>query len=102
MMAPSKSNPFCEKMRAQFDDFRDGEISPLLKGVVSKHVKSCAACRKEFRILELSIELTKKKSAPDVPARLLKKVIKELQSGGNGGTPARAKIDPKLGLQGTT
>lgn len=100
-MAPTK-NPFCDKMRQQFDDYRDGEVSPLLKGVVGKHLKSCAACKAEYRVLEATLVLIKKKPCPDVPPRLLKKVIKEIQGGGTGGTPAKGKIDPRLGLQGTT
>ncbi len=100
-MAPTK-NPFCDKMQQHFDDFHDDEISPLLKGVVGKHLKSCPACREEYRLLEATLILIKKKPCPDVPPRLLKKVIKELQSGGTGGTPAKGKTDPRVGLQGTT
>ena len=101
MTKPQAANPYCVKMQSQFDDYRDGELSSFLKGVVSKHLKSCVECKREYRIFERALQLVASKDAPEVPARLLKKVIRELQSGGTGGTPAKARVDPKLGLQGS-
>jgi anti-sigma factor RsiW len=101
MTKPQAASPYCAKMQSQFDDYRDGELSPFLKGVVSKHLKSCAECKREFRLFERTLQLVRAKESPEVPARLLKKVIRELQNGGSGGTPAKAPADPKLGLQGS-
>jgi predicted anti-sigma-YlaC factor YlaD len=97
------SKPYCDKLRRQFDDYRDGELSPFLKAVVAKHLRSCEACRREYAFVETVVATVRKKPAPDIPPRLVKKLIRDLTAGGRGGTPV-PKTDPKLleGLQGTT
>jgi hypothetical protein len=94
-MSPAK--PYCDKLRAHFDELFDDELSPFLRGVVRKHLQSCAPCRQEFRLYELTVQTVKKKSAPDVPPRLLKKVVRDLTSGGQGGQGVpKDLVDPKL------
>lgn len=80
-------NPYCEKLRRSFDDHLDGELSPLLKRVVAKHLKGCASCRREYTLLQMAVEAMRQKRAPDVPPRLLKKIIRRLSDSGSGGTP---------------
>lgn len=86
------ANPYCEKLRRSFDDYLDGELSPLLKRVLAKHLKSCAACRREYTLLQMAVEAVRQKRAPDVPPRLLKKIIRNLSDSGSGGTPIPADL----------
>ncbi len=102
-MSPIK--PYCEKMCAHLDAYHDDDLSPFLRSVVSKHLQSCASCRREYTVLQMTIEAVAQKRSPDVPPRLLKKVIRDLTRGGHGGsTVPRELLDPKLldGLQGST
>jgi anti-sigma factor RsiW len=98
----STEKPYCTKMRAHFDAYHDDETSPFLRNVLKKHLQTCTPCRREYALLQMTIETVAQKTAPDVPARLLKKVVRELTGGGRGGTPIPDElVDPRL-AEGTT
>lgn len=82
----SHPNPYCERLRAQFDAYHDGELSPFLGTVVRRHLESCPPCREEYALLLGAIEAVRSLGAPDVPARVLRKVVEEL-TGPRGGAP---------------
>jgi anti-sigma factor RsiW len=93
--------PYCDRLRKRFDDYHDGELSPFLFKVVEKHLKTCAVCREEYRLLERSIEVIRRLQAPPVPPRALRKVVETL-SGPGGGTPFPGRLlgrDLEQGLE---
>lgn len=101
-MSPIK--PYCEKLRRHFDAYNDDCLSPFLRGVVEKHLQSCAPCRREYTLLQLAIEAVRQKPAPDVPPKLLRKIIKDLSEPGEGGSAIpKELVDPNWldGLQRT-
>lgn len=82
------STPYCDRIRKSFDAYHDACLSTLLDRVVRKHLQSCAACRKEYALLERVVEAVRRKTAPDAPPRLLKKILKNLSDSGQGGAAA--------------
>lgn len=85
----SKDNkPFCERICRSLHDFHDDELSLLMRRVVLKHLSACAACRREYVLLQLTVETIRQKGSPDVPPRLLKKIVRQFTDPGPGGKPA--------------
>ena len=88
-MIPSR--PFCARLQSRFNDFRDGEVSPFFAAVLRHHLSECASCREDYHVMERVIESFRRVPAPDVPPRLLRKVVRNL-SGPPGGTPSPAML----------
>src|SRR5207249_2254080 len=42
----------CEAVRDDLKALRDGELSPLRRALVRRHVEQCAACREEMNVME--------------------------------------------------
>ncbi len=84
------ASPYCERIRSRLDDHHDGELSAFMARLVRRHLSTCSDCRHEFDILERTIETIRTVQAPRVPARLLRKVVRDLSGpGGGSGHPAR-------------
>jgi len=95
------TRPYCDRLRKRFDDYHDGELSKFLFQVVDRHLKSCAECRDEYRLLEGTMKALRLLQPPPVPPRALRKVLESL-SGPGGGTPFSGRIlgsDLEQGLQ---
>lgn len=78
-------NPYCAKMRKHLDDYHDGELSSFLRRLVEKHLGTCAGCRREYELVKFGIGMVRAWPVEDVPARVLKRVIRELTRRGPGG-----------------
>lgn len=92
----SHPNPYCERLRAQFDAYHDGELSPFLGTVVGRHLEACAGCREEYASLVRAIEAVRRRPAPEVPARVLRKVVEQLSGPDGGATLPRPVVGPDL------
>ncbi|HEU4338525.1 MAG TPA: zf-HC2 domain-containing protein [Planctomycetota bacterium] len=86
------NKPFCEKISRSFHDYYDGELSLFMKRVVQKHLGACVPCRRDYVLLQMTIESIRQKVAPDVPPRLLKKIIRQFTDPGPGGKPAPREL----------
>lgn len=97
----SKAKPFCEKISRSFHDYHDDELSLLMRRVVQKHLSACGGCRRDYVLLQLTIETVRQKNAPEVPPRLLKKIVRQFTDP-QGGAPAPRELlggDWSNGLQ---
>lgn len=92
----NKAKPFCDKIARSFHDYLDDELSLLMRRVVQKHLSSCLPCRRDYVLLQMTVETVRQKSAPDVPPRLLKKIVRQFTDPGQGG-----KTVPRELLGGT-
>jgi anti-sigma factor RsiW len=91
------TRPYCDRLRKRFDDYYDGELSKFLFKVVDRHLKSCAECRDEYRLLEGTMKALRLLQPPTVPARALRKV-RDTLSGPGGGAPYPGRLlGPDLG-----
>lgn len=88
MKAP---NPYCEKLRARFDEHHDGELSLLMSRMVKQHVADCEPCRSEYELLLSTVGYVQHRPSPDVPPRVLRKVVEEV-SGPRGGATNRGEL----------
>lgn len=96
--------PFCEKIARSFSDYHDDELSLFMRRVVQKHLSACGDCRREYVLLQMTVESLRQKRAPDVPPRLLRKIIRQFTDPGPGGAPAPRELlggDWTDGLQRT-
>jgi anti-sigma factor RsiW len=78
--------PLCDQVRSRFDDYHDGLLSPSHFESVQSHLKTCAACQEEYRLLVSCIGVIRGLEAPSVPPRALRRIVDTL-SGPGGGTP---------------
>ena len=88
--------PYCERLRGRFDAYHDGELSPFLFEVVRRHLDACAGCLDEYRLFEGAIETLRRLDAPEVPPRLLRKVVENLSGPGGGMTLPGRLLGPDL------
>ena len=98
------SKPFCDKMAKSFHDYHDDELSLFMRRVVQKHLATCGPCRREYVLLQMTVETIRQKRAPDVPPRLLKRIVRQFTDPGQGGAPAPRELlggDWMDGLQRT-
>lgn len=93
MTAP---NPYCGKIRDRFDALHDGELSLFMRRVVKQHVKDCAACRQEHALFLAAIDYVRRRGAPDVPPRVLRKVVEEVSGPRGGATYPGELLGPGL------
>jgi anti-sigma factor RsiW len=82
-----RTKPFCAKISRRLDDYHDDELSDFMRGVVHKHLAACADCKADYVLLQKTIASIRRKPAPVVPPRLLKKIIRQFTDPGPGGTP---------------
>ena len=80
----SPASPYCKRIRSRLDDHYDGELSGFMARLVRRHLSICDDCRHEFDVLERTIETIRTVQAPRVPARLLRKVVRDLSGPGGG------------------
>jgi hypothetical protein len=76
----------CDQVRAKFDEFHDGLLPPAAAETVQSHLKACAGCHEEYRLLVSCIGVIRGLEAPAVPPRALRKIVDTL-SGPDGGAP---------------
>ena len=76
--------PLCDQVRSRLDDYHDGLLTPSFFDTVQSHLKTCAGCQEEYRLLVSCIGLIRGLEAPAVPPRALRKIVDTL-SGPEGG-----------------
>jgi len=81
------AKPFCDKIRRTLNSYYDDDLSLFMRRVVQKHLSSCEGCRREYALLQMTVETIRRRGAPDVPPRLLKKIIRQFTDPGPGGDP---------------
>jgi hypothetical protein len=79
--------PTCDAFRTRFDDYHDGLLSPADAETVQTHLKACAGCQEEYRLLVSCIGLIRGFEAPSVPPQTLRRIVDTLP----------ALPDPSLG-----
>ena len=93
------ASPYCERIRSRLDDHHDGDLSGFMKTLVSRHLLKCNECRREFDVLEQTIETIRTVQAPRVSARLLRNVVRDLTGPGGG---SASSVCPPTGFRGPT
>lgn len=88
MTAP---NPYCLRLQSKMNEYHEGEMSAFLERVMRLHLSSCEVCRREYALLDKTIDAVRNNPAPDVPAWVLRRVVESL-SGPGGGSPESAEI----------
>jgi len=78
--------PRCDEIRSRFDDHHDGLLSPALSEVVRTHLKGCATCQEEYRLLVSCIGVIRGLEAPAVPPRALRRIVDTLNGPDDGTT----------------
>jgi len=64
----------CEKYQARFNEFMDRELNPGDCRELEKHLEQCPQCRKELRLLRLTLEAVRQLPAPPAPQDFLIKL----------------------------
>ena len=85
----------CDQARSRFDEYHDGLLAPALFDAVQSHLKACAGCQEEYRLLVSCIGVIRGLEAPAVPPRALRKIVDSLSGPGGGATPDRL-VGPDL------
>ena len=88
--------PLCDQVRGRFDDYHDNLLSPSLFEMVQGHLKTCAACQEEYRLLVSCIGVIRGLEAPAVPPRALRKIVDNLSGPGGGAIQPDRTIGPDL------
>jgi|GEM_PF-1384958 len=70
----------CERYQAQFNEFIDRELAPEACAELERHLEQCAVCRRELRMLRLTVASVQKLSSPPAPQDFLIKLRQRIAS----------------------
>jgi len=90
------TNPFCEKICNQLNEFHENTMSNFLSKIISKHLTRCKTCQSEYQLLQDTIHSLQKMDVPIVSPVVLNRVIQNLKDPGGGEPSAKKPLD--LGL----
>jgi hypothetical protein len=90
------TTPLCDRLRSRFDDYHDGLLSPSLFNDVQCHLKICASCQEEYRLLVACIAVIRGLEAPAVPPRALRRIVDSLSGPGGGASQPDRLFGPDL------
>ena len=74
----------CKDVRKKLAAYLDGQLSPLLSGIIQEHLEACPACRMEAQRLEGVWSLLDGVRVPPPPADLPDVIMKGIASGHGG------------------
>jgi len=90
------SAPRCDSVRIRFDEYHDGLLAPADLDIVRGHLKTCAGCQEEYRLLVSCIGVIRGLEAPAVPPRALRRIVDTLSGPGGGAALPGPAFGPDL------